>query len=143
MRFTVKVEWQREDGTVATAELGRLDGAGLHSGTDLGLKSADTKAIFARLQNIIMTIQVRSYRKSFSNCPSCRAPRRIKEYRERRLDSVFGKVFRRAPRFERCRTCDRAGTHSPLSELGVPAASMQFLTLRTVESNVFKQLQRP
>jgi len=38
MRFTGKVEWQQENGTLATADLGRIDSDGLHSATDLGLK---------------------------------------------------------------------------------------------------------
>jgi hypothetical protein len=88
MRFTVKVEWQREDGTVATAELGDLDVDRLHSATDLGLKLSDTKPILARLQNIVTATQERSYCESVRNCPSCRAPRRIKDYRGRKLDSV-------------------------------------------------------
>jgi hypothetical protein len=89
MRFTVKVEWQQEDGTVATAELGRLDGGGLHSANDLGLKLADAKPILARLQNIVMTMRVRSYCKSVRNCPSCRAPRRIKDYSTPGKDSCW------------------------------------------------------
>ena len=47
MKFTVKVEWQQEDGTVATAELGRMNADGLNSATDLGLKLSDTKPILA------------------------------------------------------------------------------------------------
>jgi hypothetical protein len=61
MRFTVKVEWQQEDGTVTTAELGRIDSDALHSAADLGLKLSDTKPILAQLQNIVTNIQVRSY----------------------------------------------------------------------------------
>jgi hypothetical protein len=61
MRFTVKVEWQQEDGTVTTAELGRIDSDALHSAADLGLNLSDTKPILAQLQNIVTNIQVRSY----------------------------------------------------------------------------------
>ena len=61
MRFTVKVEWQQEDGTATTAELGRIDSDALHSAADLGLKLSDTKPILAQLQNIVTNIQVRSY----------------------------------------------------------------------------------
>jgi hypothetical protein len=117
MRFTVKVEWQQEDGTVATAELGRIDSDGLHSATDLGRKLSDTKPILAQLQNIVTKVQVRSYCELVRSCPSCRAPRRVKDHRERRLDSICGTVVLRDPRFERCRACDRAGTYSPLTEL--------------------------
>ncbi len=116
MRFTVKVEWQQEDGRVATVELGRIDSDGLNSATDLGLKLSDTKPLLAQLQNIVTTVQVLSYCQAARRCPSCRAPRRIKDYRERRLDSICGTVALRAPRFERRRTCDHAGIYLPLTE---------------------------
>ncbi len=76
MQFTVKVkvEWQQEDGTVASAELGRIDSDGLHSAADLGLKLSDTKPILAQLQNIVTKVQVRSHCQSVRSCPSCRAP---------------------------------------------------------------------
>jgi ATP-dependent DNA helicase RecG len=45
---------------------------------------------------------------------------------------------------EMIRKCREAGLPEPhFRQVGVPAASMQFLTLRTVESSVFKQLHRP
>jgi hypothetical protein len=117
MRFTVKVEWQQEDGTVATAELGELDAGGLRSATDLGLKLSDTKPVLARLQNIVTATQISSYCESVRKCSSCRVPRRLKDYRERKLDSIFGTVILRAPRFECCQACDRPGVFSPLTEL--------------------------
>ena len=61
MRFTVKVAWQQDDGTVATAELGELYAGGLRSATDLGLKLSDAKPILTRLQNIVTATQVSSY----------------------------------------------------------------------------------
>ena len=74
MQFTVKVEWQQEDGTVATAELGRIDSEKLNLATDLGLKLPDTKPILSQLQKIITKVQVRSDCQSVRSCPSCRAP---------------------------------------------------------------------
>jgi hypothetical protein len=117
MRFTLKVEWQQDDGTVATAELGELYAGGLRSASDLGLKLSDAKPVLTRLQNIVAATQVSSYCESVRKCPSCRVPRRIKDYRERKLDSVFGTVSLTAPRFERCQACDRPGVFSPLTEL--------------------------
>jgi hypothetical protein len=116
---TVKVEWQQEDGTVATAELARIDSDALYTAADLGLKLSDTKPILAQIWSIVTNIQARSrsYCESVRSCPSCRTPRRVKDHRERRLDGMFGTVVLRAPRFERCRACDCAGTYSPLTEL--------------------------
>jgi hypothetical protein len=70
MRFTVKVECQQKDGTVAMAELGRIDSDALHAAADLGLKLSDTKPILAQLQNIVTNIQVRSCCESVRSCPS-------------------------------------------------------------------------
>jgi hypothetical protein len=53
MQFAVRVEWQQEDGTAATAELGRIDSDALQSAADLDLKLSDTKPILAQLQNIV------------------------------------------------------------------------------------------
>jgi hypothetical protein len=117
MRFTVKVEWQQEDGTLALAELGEVYAGDLRTATDLGLKLSDTKPILTRLQNIVAATQVKSYCESVRKCTSCREPRRIKDYRERKLDSVFGTVSLRVPRFERCQVCNRQVALSPLSEL--------------------------
>ena len=102
MRFIVKVEWQEEDGTIARAELGQIDSNPLQSASDLGLKLADMKPILTQLQNIIIKVQMDRYCESVRCCPSCRLPRRIKDYRERRLDSVLGTIVVRAPRFQCC-----------------------------------------
>lgn len=117
MRFIVKVEWQEEDGTVTTANLGQIDSDALQSAADVGLKLSDTKPILTQLQNIVTKVQMDRYCESVRSCPSCQLPRRIKDYRERRLDSVFGTVVVRAPRFECCRACESVGTYSPLTEL--------------------------
>jgi hypothetical protein len=117
MRFTVKVEWQQDDGTVVTAEVGELYAGGLGSATDLGLKLSEAKPVLTRPQNIGAATQVSSYCESVRKCPSCRVPRRIKDYRERKLDSVFGTISLTAPRFERCQACDRPGVLAPLTEL--------------------------
>lgn len=78
MRFIVKVEWQEEDGTVATAELGQIDSNALQSASDVGLKLSDTKPILTQLQNIIIKVQMDRYCQSVRCCPSCPLPRRVK-----------------------------------------------------------------
>jgi hypothetical protein len=117
MRFTVKVEWQEENGSVATAELGKIESAALQSAADVGLKLSDTKPILVQLQDVVIGIQMRDYCGSVRDCPSCRRPRTIKDYRQRRLHTVFGNVPVNTPRFDRCGTCERGGVYSPLAEL--------------------------
>jgi Sulfatase-modifying factor enzyme 1 len=41
MQFTVKVEWSREDGSIAAAEIGLVDSGVCRSATDVGLKLAE------------------------------------------------------------------------------------------------------
>jgi len=77
----------------------------------------DTKPILTQLQNIITKVQMDSYCQSVRGCPSCRLPRTVKDYRERRLDSVLGTIVVRAPRFQCCQACEGSGTYSPVSQL--------------------------
>jgi len=117
MRFIVKVEWQEEDGTITRPDLGQIDSNALQSASDVGLKLSDTKPILTQLQNIVAKVQLDRYCQSVRCCPSCRLPRRVKDYRERRLDSVLGRIVVRAPRFQCCRACEDGGTYSPVSQL--------------------------
>jgi hypothetical protein len=116
MRFTGKVEWQQENGTLATADLGRIDSDGLHSATDLGLKcgyEADSRATAEHCHEDPGAQLLRvSPKLSF-------VPGTTKgwDHREKRLDSICGTAVLRSPRFERCRACDCIGTYSPLSKL--------------------------
>jgi len=52
MGFTVKVEWQLEDGSIASAELGTMECGPCRSASDLGLVLADAKPILNRLQQV-------------------------------------------------------------------------------------------
>lgn len=55
MRFTVKVEWYREDGTSASVELGSVERGPCQSASDVGLALADAKPILSRLQQVVIT----------------------------------------------------------------------------------------
>jgi len=109
MQFTVKMEWEQEDGTVGMIELGRIESGAPQSAVDVGLKLSDTKPILSQIQKVVTSIQLRKYCESLRRCPGCRKHRNIKDYRERRLHTVFGKVVMRAPRFERCEACEQGG----------------------------------
>ena len=64
MRFTVKVEWQQEDGTVTTAELGRIDSDALHSAADLGLKLSSIEVFEPMLTAEEAAAQLRMHTKT-------------------------------------------------------------------------------
>ena len=59
MHFTIRVEWQRKDGTTPTAELVTTDHSPCESGGDVGLKLAEAKRIVAWLQEIVVKEQCR------------------------------------------------------------------------------------
>ena len=92
MRFIVKVKWKEEDGTITRADLGQIESTALQSASDVGLKLSDTKPILTQLQNIVTRVQMDRYCQSVRCCPAWRLPRRVKDYRERRLDSVLGTI---------------------------------------------------
>ena len=50
--FTITVNWRREDGSIATTQLGILEGGAWRSAEDVGLQLANSKRILGRLQEI-------------------------------------------------------------------------------------------
>ena len=45
LEFTITVNWRREDGSIATTQLGTLDRGACRSAEDVGLQLADSKRI--------------------------------------------------------------------------------------------------
>jgi hypothetical protein len=55
LEFTITVNWRREDGSIATTQLGTLDRSTCRSAEDVGLQLADAKPILGRLQEIVVS----------------------------------------------------------------------------------------
>jgi hypothetical protein len=106
LEFTITVNWRRKDGSIATTQLGTLDRGGCRSAEDVGLQLADAKPILGRLQEIVVSEQLQRYCEAVRPCPRCHRRRHLKDYRERRYDTVFGRLVVGAPRFDGCRHCD-------------------------------------
>ena len=117
LEFTITVNWRREDGSIATTQLGTLDRGACRSAEDVGLQLADAKPILGRLQEIVVSEQVQRYCEVLRPCPRCHHRRHLKDYRRRRYDTVFGRLDVGAPRFDGCRHCGERGITSPVSEL--------------------------
>jgi hypothetical protein len=117
LEFTITVNWRREDGSIATTQLGTLEGGACRSAEDLGLQLADSQRILGRLQEIVVSEQLQRYCEAVRPCPRCHRRRHLKDYRRRRFDTVFGKLAVRAPRFDGCRHCGERLIASPVSEL--------------------------
>ena len=103
LEFTITINWRREDGSIATTQLGTLGGGAFRSAEDVGLQLADSKRILGRLQEIVITEQLQRYCEAVRPCPRCHRRRHLKDYRHRRFDTVFGRLAVRAPRFDGCR----------------------------------------
>ena len=117
MQYRVKMEWKQEDGSIATAELGQVECGRCQSAADVGLKLADAKSLLARLQQVVVSQQLRDYCATARLCASCQTRRNLKDYRIRRLDTVLGRVAVDSPRFDGCRYCGDDHVVSPLSRL--------------------------
>ena len=61
LEFTITVNWRREDGSIATTQLGTLDRGACRSPEDVGLQLADAKVILGRLQEIVVSEQLERY----------------------------------------------------------------------------------
>jgi hypothetical protein len=78
---------------------------------DLGLTLADAKLLLASLQQAIVTGQARDHAARRPAGPRCGEACQVKDYRERGVATLFGRVTVRLPRF-RCAACGgiEAGT---------------------------------
>ena len=115
MRWRVMIELTSGDGVVHAREVaaGSDDSAG--SAVALGLTLADAKALLAAIQRHLVQAEVADYCRERRGCPRCQEQRPI---RTRRLNSLFGTVEVRAPRFKPCR-CSIASrrTLTPVAEI--------------------------
>jgi hypothetical protein len=103
LEFTITVNWRREDGSIATTQLGTLDHSTCRSAEDVGLQLTDAKPILGRLQEIVVSEQLQRHCEAVRPCSRCHHRRHLKDYRRRRYDTVFGKLVVDAPRFDGCR----------------------------------------
>src|SRR5690349_2014337 len=74
---------------------------------DLGLTHAQGKELLARVQQAVVAGQSRDHAARRPACRTCGAACRLKDYRPRRIATLFGPVTVRLPRF-RCAGCDEA-----------------------------------
>lgn len=72
-------------------------------GSDFGLKLAEGKAVLERLQGRIAQDQVDRAVMKQRSCAGCGARRSIHDYQSRHIQTLFGKVAIKAPRFRACR----------------------------------------
>ena len=107
-KWTVWVEAARSDGSTERIEIAALE-RDLSSPTpdDLGLRLAEAKDLLLKLQSYLSRDQVRQVSTVERTC-SCGSRRSLHDYRIRQVDTLFGRVALRQPRWRRC-ACDRPG----------------------------------
>lgn len=88
---------------------------------NLGLSLAEGKRLLERVQREVVAAQAREHAGCRPRCGACGARRRVKDYQTRRIDTVFGRVVLRLPRFQ-CAGCAQtvAGVSWPLHSRSTP-----------------------
>jgi hypothetical protein len=119
MRVRVLLQITTDDGTIgAMKEIASLDKSVAHA-EDLGLSLADSKAVLAATQQLIVEAQTRIWTTARRCCEACGVRRRSKGSTPVVFRTLFGDVRLVSPRLYRCRHCEGSGpaTLSPLTAL--------------------------
>jgi hypothetical protein len=99
LRFAVR-DWNEPGGDDIVASL---------SPGHLGLSLSDGKTIWAALQQAIAERQVACLTASGTYCPHCGLVMRVKDYRRRRIATVYGRIDVQIPR-QFCVACESKPT---------------------------------
>jgi hypothetical protein len=85
----------------------------------LGVSLAEAKALLARLQECVICQQAKEYTTCRRVCPRCYQMRPVKDYKLRPVDTLFGTVRVRSPRWLLCccQSCWGQPAFSPLTEI--------------------------
>jgi hypothetical protein len=119
MKWRVMVELGGAEGTVQMHEVSAGGSTTAdYSAETLGLTVAEGKITLAGLQRHLVQAQTEEHCQSRRGCEYCGAQRPLKDFRPRRLISLYGVVEVRAPRFGPCR-CGVASrrTLTPVAEI--------------------------
>jgi hypothetical protein len=79
------------------------DHGSCESAGEVGLKLAEAERIVAWLQETVVKEQLAQYCEAARTCSVCGHRRLLKDNRQRRFYTVFGKITVKAPRFHGCR----------------------------------------
>ena len=119
MKWRVMVELTGSDGIVRLQEVSAGgSNASECSARTVGQMLADGKRTLAGLQDHLVRAQTEEYCRERRGCSHCGSRRPLKDFRTRRLLSLFGTVEVRAPRFLPCQ-CAVTGRHTlnPVAEI--------------------------
>ena len=103
------------EGPLGSVDVLEIDRPGnLDDLADLGLRLPDGKQLLSQVQQAVVAAQCRDHAAQRPACRACGGICRVKDYRPRRIATLFGRVTVRLPRF-RCAGCraDQAGIEWP------------------------------
>src|ERR671913_754555 len=110
MGLVLQLVETRADGGTRSVELMELGRPGkLHDIADLGLTLPEAKQLLTGVRQAVVAVQARDHATLRPDCASCGERFRIKDWRSRRVATVFGEVVVRLPPF-RCPGCGRGET---------------------------------
>ena len=90
------------EGPLGSVDVLEIDRPGnLDDLADLGLRLLDGKQLLSQVQQAVVAAQCRDHAAQRPACRACGAACRVKDYRPRRIATLFGTVTVRLPRF-RC-----------------------------------------
>jgi hypothetical protein len=119
MRWRVMVELAGVEGPAQVYEISAGGSAAAeYAAETLGLSVAEGKMTLGGLHRHLVQAQAEEHCRSRRRCDHCGTQRPLKDFRRRRLRSLFGVVEVRAPRFRPCR-CGVASrrTITPVAEI--------------------------
>ena len=106
MKIVVRVELITDWGEERSVEVGRIDRPSQTLGPDdVGLTLDDGKRLLHSLQQSVVRAQAEEIHELSRICRGCHRRTPIKDYRQRKIDTVFGTVTFRSPRIITCE-CD-------------------------------------
>lgn len=135
-RWTILVEAKRADGRTERIEIASLE-RNVSSPTpdELGLRLAEAKELLLKLQTFVAQDHMRQVIAVDRTC-RCGSSRRLHDYRTRQVDTLFGRVILRQPRWRSC-GCDRLEP-----QLGVDQAYRQSRTSALIGGRATPELVR-
>src|SRR3954471_19061251 len=111
------------EGPLGSVDVLEIDRPGnLDDLADLGLRLPDGKQLLSQVQQAVVAAQCRDHAAQRPACRACGAACRVKDYRPRRIATLFGTVTVRLPRF-RCAVLSdlRAACRERPQRIGSPA----------------------
>jgi hypothetical protein len=103
MEWIVRLECRDQNRVLHERDIARVERpTDILRPDELGLSLLDAKALLRSIQSNLVKDQVAIQAAARRVCPFCGRNRRIKDYRERLLRSLFGEILIRCPRYVGC-----------------------------------------